>query len=489
MAFTSMAFDPVDGLLNQTEYPTQPADETAMRTAVQDPSNQLRDFINNTLISELTSTESSASGSEYIGSATVTGVTGNTVWAQIASLKDLVTSIQTDELGLSPGVILTEHIANDAVTADKLADDSVSSANILSDAVTTSKILDANVTEAKIATGAVTATKIADTSVSSAKIAAGAVTAAKIGTGAVTEAKILDGAVTDAKIGNRTLDDDISEALLVTTTGDLQYLLNAIVTRIKDIAGALHWFTLPASSIADIVTALATKQAAITGAASTIDTEDLTASRALASNASGKVAVSAVTATELGHLAGVTSALQTQLDAKQATITGAATSVVSSNLANNVAVITGANGKIASSSITSTELGHLSGVTSAIQTQLNAKQAVVSGVSSTEIGYLDGVTSAIQTQIDSKQAVVSGVSSTEIGYLDGVTSAIQTQINAKVGDTGDTMTGEYTITGTSGSPTPLVLRGYGTSAIQIWQNSAGVVVAYMDQNGDIQKVS
>lgn len=54
-------------------------------------------------------------------------------------------------------------------------------------------------------------------------------------------------------------------------------------------------------------------------------------------------------------------------------------------------------------------------------------------VSTTELGYLDGVTSAIQTQIDGKQAVVSGVNSTEIGYLDGVTSAIQTQLDSKSG--------------------------------------------------------
>jgi hypothetical protein len=53
-------------------------------------------------------------------------------------------------------------------------------------------------------------------------------------------------------------------------------------------------------------------------------------------------------------------------------------------------------------------------------------------VSATELGYLDGVTSAVQTQIDAKQAVVSGVNDTEIGYLDGVTSAIQTQINGRV---------------------------------------------------------
>ena len=60
-------------------------------------------------------------------------------------------------------------------------------------------------------------------------------------------------------------------------------------------------------------------QPTITGAATTIDTEDLTASRALASDSSGKVAVSSVTATELGYLSGVTSAVQTQLGGKQAT--------------------------------------------------------------------------------------------------------------------------------------------------------------------------
>jgi hypothetical protein len=55
-----------------------------------------------------------------------------------------------------------------------------------------------------------------------------------------------------------------------------------------------------------------------------------------------------------------------------------------------------------------------------------------STVSATEIGYLDGVSSAIQTQLDGKQAANANVSTTELGYLDGVTSAIQTQLDAKV---------------------------------------------------------
>lgn len=66
-------------------------------------------------------------------------------------------------------------------------------------------------------------------------------------------------------------------------------------------------------------TILNNKQAKITGAASTVATSNLTASRALVSNSSGKVAVSAVTSTELDYLDGVTSNIQTQLNGKATT--------------------------------------------------------------------------------------------------------------------------------------------------------------------------
>jgi hypothetical protein len=60
-------------------------------------------------------------------------------------------------------------------------------------------------------------------------------------------------------------------------------------------------------------------QGAITGAASTVVTSNLTADSALVSNPSGKIAVSSVTATELGYLSGVTSAVQTQLNDRATT--------------------------------------------------------------------------------------------------------------------------------------------------------------------------
>lgn len=88
-----------------------------------------------------------------------------------------------------------------------------------------------------------------------------------------------------------------------------------------------------------------------------------TASRAVVTNGSKAYIASATTATELGYVHGVTSAIQTQLDSKQATITGGATTIASSDLATSKALISNGSGKVAVSAVTSTELGYLSGVT------------------------------------------------------------------------------------------------------------------------------
>jgi hypothetical protein len=66
-----------------------------------------------------------------------------------------------------------------------------------------------------------------------------------------------------------------------------------------------------------VETRLSTKQNTVTGAATSIVTADLTAERVAVSDASGKVAVSAVTTTELGYVGGVTSGIQAQIDSKQ----------------------------------------------------------------------------------------------------------------------------------------------------------------------------
>ena len=86
--------------------------------------------------------------------------------------------------------------------------------------------------------------------------------------------------------------------------------------------------------------------------------EDLTASRALVSDGNGDVSVSVyVTATEIEYLDGV-SMLFKQLDAKQATISSSAR--LNADLIHD-------------GTISNTEFGHLNGVSSNVQTQLDAK--------------------------------------------------------------------------------------------------------------------
>ena len=145
-----------------------------------------------------------------------------------------------------------------------------------------------------------------------------------------------------------------------------------------------------------IQTQLDAKNATITGSASTIDTESLTADRAVISNGSQKIAVSDVTSTELGYLDGVTSAVQTQIDSKQATLTGGATTIASSDLTVSRALQSNGSGKVEVSDVTTTELGYLDGVSSAIQTQLDAKQASdaqltdVAGLTPTDSNFIVG---------------------------------------------------------------------------------------------------
>lgn len=158
--------------------------------------------------------------------------------------------------------------------------------------------------------------------------------------------------------------------------------------------------TTQVATTAFVTTAVSSKQATVTGGASSITGTNLTASRALISNSNGKVAVSAVTSTELGHLDGVTSNVQTQLNAKaatsdvtshtgnttvhitaaertswngkQAAISGAASTITSSNLTASRALVSNSSGKVAVSAVTATELSYLGGAKSNVQTQLDS---------------------------------------------------------------------------------------------------------------------
>ena len=129
-----------------------------------------------------------------------------------------------------------------------------------------------------------------------------------------------------------------------------------------------------------------------------------------------KIGGGAVSNLEFSYLDGVTSAIQTQIDAKQATITGAATTVVTSDLTASRAAISNSSGKIAVSTVTDTELGYVSGVTSAIQTQLGTKLTAsnnLSDVSSTSTARTN-LGLAIGTNVqayDAELAAIAGLTS------------------------------------------------------------------------------
>lgn len=95
----------------------------------------------------------------------------------------------------------------------------------------------------------------------------------------------------------------------------------------------------------------------------------------------------------------ISTATQTALNGKQATITGGASTITSSNLTANRALVSDASGKVAVSEVTSTELGYLDGVTSNIQTQLNGKlsTAPVTSVNS-KTGAVELVASDVGAQ-------------------------------------------------------------------------------------------
>ena len=260
---------------------------------------------------------------------------------------------------------------------------------------------------------------------------------------------IADSSVTTAKIA----DTNVTAAKLATTL-DLSGKTITFPTGIPatNIGGGLisnTEFSYLDGVTSAIQTQIDSKQATITGGASSIASSNLTVSKALASDGSGKVAASSVTATELGYVSGVTSALQTQIDSKQATLTGATTTITSSNLTASKAVISNSSGKIAVSTTSDTELGYVSGVTSAIQTQLDGKLVKTSNLSdltSASTARTNLGLGTIATQ-NASSVTLTGGTITGLGdpsassdaatknYVDNLVTGLRTRVIARVAST------------------------------------------------------
>ena len=278
-------------------------------------------------------------------------------------------SVGTNEIG--GYAVTTAKLADGAVTLGKLADGAISSAKLADGSVTSSKIGNSEVISGKIANGAVTSTKIAAVSVQTSHIEDGAVTSAKIADGtiistdladdAVTSAKILDGsvttseladgAVTSAKILNGSiLDVDINDSAAIAPTKIAGEALTKANT--GDITNAMLAGFIDQSKITDLVSDLAAK--APLAAPTFTGTVVLPATTSIGN----------VSATEIGYVDGVTSAIQTQLDSKLSTETASSTYLASATAASTYATITNDNLKAPLNSPTFT--GTVSGITKAM---------------------------------------------------------------------------------------------------------------------------
>lgn len=198
----------------------------------------------------------------------------------------------------------------------------------------------------------------------------------------------------------------------------------------------------------------------------------ITASRALASDASGVPVAVATTDVELGYVNGVTSAIQTQLDGKEPTITVlpvAKGGTNSGTALNNNRVMTSSGGAVVeATAITASRALESDG----------SGIPVASATTATELGYVAGLTGPVQNQINqTKSANSTGILTGGALTINGGDPALL-DIASGTGIIADHATTPPTITTvTWTTKTGVTLTNLATSfATDIAINAAGNVV-------------
>lgn len=167
-------------------------------------------------------------------------------------------------------------------------------------------------------------------------------------------------------------------------------------------------------------------------------TTPLTASRAVVTGAAGVLAVATTTAAEIAFVSGVTSAIQTQLNTKAPAANPVFTGTIGTPLTASRNVVTDASGNLTVSTTTAAEVNFVSGVTSAIQTQLNLLAPLASPVFTGTPSLPTGTTGVTQTAGNSTTALAT-------------TAFVTTADNLKANLASPTFTGTPTLpTGTIG---------------------------------------
>ena len=304
-------------------------------------------------------------------------------------------------------------LANEAISNVYIAALSKTNSSIPTDIIGTSNISDGAVTTAKIAADAVDGTKIADDSINSEHYVDGSIDTAHIADAQITTAKITDANVTTAKIaadavdGTKIADDSINSEHYVDGSIDTAHIADSQVTTAK---------------IADsAITSAKINDGAIVNA-------DINASAAIAAT---KIHDGTISNTEFGYLNGVSSNIQTQLDAKQASDAQLTDIAGLTPTDSNFIVGDGSNFVTESGATARTSLG-----LGSIATQA-ANNVSISGGSVTGLGspsassdaatknYVDQAVAGLRTRIIAECATTANVNLTnglEAGdSIDGVT--------------------------------------------------------------------
>ena len=240
----------------------------------------------------------------------------------------LATLDKVDSGQITNGSIDTAHIANDQITSALMADNSVDSDMYIDASIDTAHIGNDQITNALMADGAVAGDIIADEQITQGKLADNSVITANITDANITLAKMADDSVGEAtmKMSNTASDGlflqykDSTDELTWATPTDVSTVANLTDTTITSSAASEILFTTGANAWANKTLAEAGIQPLDADLTSLSSCQSGSAT-ALALLTSTEVEIlDGLTAdtTELNYVDGVTSAIQTQLDAKQA---------------------------------------------------------------------------------------------------------------------------------------------------------------------------
>jgi hypothetical protein len=234
------------------------------------------------------------------GTITATAFSTNTTvtvsWDSGSLSSEAITSVYIGALAktnnsIPTAVIASANIVDGAVVIAKIGADAVDGTKIADDAIDSEHYTDGSIDTQHIADSQITTAKINDSAVTTAKINADAVTSAKIADDQIDSEHYVDGSIDTAHIGA----DQITSAKIADDQIDSEHYVD----------GSIDLAHLAASSV--------NSSKIVDG---TIVNADINASAAIDAT---KIHDGAVSNAEFAYVNGVTSAIQTQIDAKAAT--------------------------------------------------------------------------------------------------------------------------------------------------------------------------